>query len=436
MASGANFQFLQWAAWRYLVARKGRHGLSFMTTFSILGVAIGVAALIVVLSVMGGFELDLKNKMLKGQPHLEIINKTPLAGFSLKQYPLERFRKLYPDAEGIEPYTEADVVLKQGKHLSAVVLFGIDPKVGGALWAFDTSMTEGRLDSIGSAHSPSIMHQGEKAQWPGIVIGDSLASQLGADIGDEIVVLSPEAASSSTILGGGTITRSYIVSGLFHTGLFNYDSKWAVVSLDEGRKFLADYDPSLDEDQYVSGVGINSKDPLSIEKYKGRLAKIGKDELQGKSWKDTNSALLFALKLEKYTMGSILLLIVLVAAFSISGTMMMTVYHKKQQISLFRSIGMTQRDIGRLYLLQGFTIGTVGITLGLLLGLGLCFMLQQLRYADLPANLLSLRSLPVKYLPFDYIVICAAAWSLSLLGAFYPAMIAARQNPSQGLRYS
>ena len=96
---------------------------------------------------------------------------------------------------------------------------------------------------------------------------------------------------------------------------------------------------------------------------------------------------------------------------------------------------MSQKDVGRLYLIQGFTIGTVGIIGGLILGLAMCFTLQQLRYADLPANLVSLRSLPVKYLPVEYAVICLAAWTLSLLGAFYPAMIAAKQNPSQGLRY-
>ncbi len=430
----ASFKFIQWAAWRYLVARKGRQGLSFMTSFSVLGVTIGVAALIVVLSVMGGFEQDLKEKMLKGQPHLEVLGENALAGFSLNEHPLASFQKLFPDADGIAPYTEADVVLKQGKHLSAVVLFGIDPKIGGSLWAFDESMTEGKLKDIADEHMPIISAEGERSSWPGIVLGDGLAGQLGADVGDEVLVLSPQAASSSTITSGGTITRSYVVVGTFHTGLFNYDSKWAVVRLDEGRKFMPDYEPSLDEDAFVTGVGVNHKNPYAIDSYVKTLKSV--PGLMGRTWKDTNSALLFALKLEKYTMGAILMLIVLVAAFSISGTMMMTVFHKKQQISLLRSLGMTQRDIGRLYLLQGATIGAVGITFGLGLGLGLCSLLRALHFADLPANLLSLRSLPVKYLPLEYAVICGSAFVLSMLGALYPALMAARQNPSQGLRYS
>jgi lipoprotein-releasing system permease protein len=430
----ADFTFIRWAAWRYLVARKGRQGLSFMTTFSILGVTIGVAALIVVLSVMGGFEQDLKQKMLRGEPHLEVLGENAIAGFSLKEHPLDSFRKMFPDAEGVAPFTQADVVLKQGKHLSAVVLFGIDPEIGGALWAFDESMTEGKLKDIADEHMPIVSSEGERSRWPGIVLGDGLAGQLGADIGDEVVVLSPQASSSSALTSGGTIARSYVVVGIFHTGLFNYDAKWAVVRLDEGRKFLSDYEPSLDDDLYVTGVGVNHTNPFEIDGYVERLK--GLAGLQGKTWKDTNSALLFALKLEKYTMGAILMLIVLVAAFSISGTMMMNVFHKKQQISLLRSLGMTQAGIGRLYLFQGAMIGTIGIIGGLCLGLLLCYLLQALRYADLPANLLSLRSLPVKYLPLEYAIICFSAWLLSIIGAFYPAVTAARQNPSQGLRYS
>jgi lipoprotein-releasing system permease protein len=406
-----------------------------MTTFSIIGVMIGVAALIVVLSVMGGFEQDLKNKMLRGQPHLEVLAENAVAGFSLQKYPLSTFEKMFPEATGIAPFVQSDVVLKQGKHISAVVLFGLDPEIGGDLWAFDSSMTEGKLADIATEHAPLITTDGDRSRWPGIVLGDSLAGQLGAQIGDEITVLSPQAASSSTIMSGGTITRSYVLVGTFHTGLFNYDSKWAVVSLSEGRKFMSDYEPSLDDEDYVIGVGVNTKDPMHIDPLAERLKQQIKG-LSGKTWKQTNSALIFALQLEKYTMGAILMLIILVAAFSISGTMMMTVYHKKQQISLLRSLGMTQRDIGRLYLVQGFTIGTVGIVLGLALGLGLCILLKQLRFAELPVNLVSLRSLPVRFLPFDYMIICGAAWILSLLGAFYPAAIAARQNPSQGLRYS
>lgn len=425
---------LLWMAWRNLVARKGRHGLSFMTVISIAGVTVGVSALIIVLSVMGGFEQELKRKMLKGQPHLEIMNPQALAGFPLKDYPLQLFRDQVPEATGIEAFTQADVVLKQGKHLSPVVLFGVDPKGEEHLWGFNDAMVEGKLADIGKEHLPILTTEGEASRWPGVVLGQTLATQLGADIGDEITILSPSAATSaSTALGGGTITRHYVVVGTFATGLFNFDSKWAVVSLAEGRKFMTDYDPSMDADAYVSGVAINVKEPYNVSEFADRIKKVTK--LDAKTWQDTNSALLFALKLEKFTMGSILMLIVLVAAFSISGTMMMTVFHKKRQVALLRSLGMSQRNIAKLFLAQGAAIGGVGIVFGVSFGLTVCFFLDEMRVKSMKMDLFYLKSLPVKYLPTDYLVICSVALILSLLGAVYPALTAARHNASQGLRY-
>ena len=425
---------IMWIAWRNLVSRKNRHGLSFMTNISIVGVCLGVAALIVVLSVMGGFEYELKDKMLKGQPHLEIFAQNTVAGFSLNKYPLKTFKKSMPDAVAMEPFTQADVVLKQGKHMAAVVLFGVDPSVPNHLWGFNDAMVAGKIEDIGSSHYPVIRFDKDDQKWPGIVLGDSLSEQLGADLGDEITILNPVSASSSQIIGGGTVSRHYVLVGTFHTGLFNYDAKWALVSLDEGRKFMMDYDPSLDDEAFVSGIAVNVKEPYDIDRVAAKVLPIS-SELKPLTWKDSNSALIFALKLEKYAMGAILMLTVLVAAFSISGTMMMTVFHKKRQVCLLRSIGMTQRGVVRLFLAQGFVIGSIGILLGLILGLGLCLLIYELRYVEMPSNIFNLRALPVKFLPLEYGVICLFAWGLSLVGAVYPAIMASRQNPSSGLRY-
>ena len=178
--------------------------------------------------------------------------------------------------------------------------------------------------------------------FPGIALGDQLALQIGADIGDEITLLSPQASSSSA-MAGGTLARRYVVTGKISTGLFNYDAKWCVVSLDEARYFMPDYDASLSEDLYVTGVAMNVSDPMNMEPYVNKTKKWA--DLTAKTWQVTNKSLLFALKLEKFTMGSILMLIVLVAAFSISGTMIMTVFHKKGQVSILRSLGMTQGEI-------------------------------------------------------------------------------------------
>ena len=429
-----HWRFLTWVAWRYLVNRRGKSGLSMMTTISIVGVTIGVAALIIVLSVMGGFEQDLKEKMLRGQPHVEIVGQNAIAGFSLKQFPLEKIQALVPTATGAESYTQADVALKHGKHLSTAVMFGVDPKAKGHMWGFGDSMKEGALSALNGLHRPLITsaEPGNDIQFPGIVLGEQLAGQLSADIGDEISVITPNARAE--VSEGATLTRSYILVGIFNTGLFNYDAKWAVVSLTEGRKFLADYDETLDEQEYVTGVALNVDDPMHIEAAMAKVTDQLKD-LKPQTWKQSNAALLFALKLEKFTMGAILMLIVLVAAFSISGTMMMTVFHRKTQICLLRALGLRQSDIIKAFLLQGGVIGGVGVGIGMLAGLIICTLIYILHRYQLTPNIYFLRALPVKFLPVDYAIIAVFALGLALFGAFYPAYMASRQDPSRGLRF-
>ena len=404
-----------------------------MTVFSILGVTFGVAALVIVLSVMGGFEEILKDKMLRGQAHVEILAENPILGFPLSDDIMEKLEKKFPEALGMQAFIQSDVVIKQRKHLSSAILLGLDSKKEIGLWALRDSMTEGSFKSIDDEHYPLISFDDNENKWPGIVLGEGLASQLGADLGDEITILSPQASSSSTVLSGGTVSRNYVVTGLFQSGLGDYDSKFAVTSIPEARKFMIDFDSTMDDENYVTGVAFNLLNPYLADTLKKRFKSDG---LQLRNWRDDNAALLSALLLEKYTMSAILTLIVLVAAFSISGTMMMSVFHRKTQLSLFRALGFTQKDVQYFYIIQGFIIGSLGILLGMFFGLGFCSFLHIMRDMNVPVSLNALQSLPVKFLPFEYFLIALMAWFLSIIGALYPAMTASRQNPSIGLRYS
>ena len=427
--------WIWWLAWRQFSARRQGGGLSFMTVVSIAGVAIGVGALVVVLSVMGGFEADLRRKMLSGEPHIEIISSgNALAGFSLKEHSIASFKKAFPNATAIQPFVSSDVVLKRRAFVTSATLIGVNSDVENTgLWAFDGAFTDGSMSSLYSHHRARLPQQlGVYQDLPGIALGDQLALQIGADIGDEITVLSPQASSSSA-LAGGTLARRYVVTGKISTGLANYDGKWSIVSLEEGRYFMPDYDASLAEEEYVTGVAMNVPDPLKLESYVAKLKKW--PDLLPKTWQMTNKSLLFALKLEKFTMGSILMLIVLVAAFSISGTMIMTVFHKRNQVSILRSLGMSQLEIAKLFLAHGFTIGTVGVLLGFLGGIGICWLIKSTPLVPLPEGMYYLRTLPVKFLPAEYGVICFCAWVFALLASAYPAMAASAQNPSDGVRY-
>lgn len=417
--------YLVWIAWRKIISHKGK-SLSFMTVFSILGVAIGVAALTIVLSVMGGFEQDLVAKMFKGLPHLEIISENPLTGFSLKEFPLAGFEEKFKDTLGVEPFVQADVVIKNRKNLGSITLLGIDPERGGKLWGFSQGMVSGKISDLLQVDSSG------ETPIPGIILGDALALQINAEVGDEIMILSPQAGISSGPLNGSTIASKFRVIGIFMTDLPRYDTRYAVVSLAEGRKFLVDYEDSLAEEEYVSGIAMNIEDPTEVDTYAARVS--DDPRLNTTTWKVANKSLLFALKLEKFTMGAILLLIVLVAAFSISGTLMMTAYHQKSQIAIMRSLGMQEKDISALFMIHGGLIGVLGAVCGMVVGLGVCALLYYFQFINLPDGVYYQEKLPVKFLPLEYCVIALSAWILSVVAAVYPAYVAAKQDPGSGLR--
>lgn len=412
--------FLIWIAAKQVFSKRRKAGLSFMTYASVLGVAIGVAALVITLSVMGGFENDLKNRMFRGLPHLEYYHENPFVGFSLDSYPIETFRSEFPRAEFIEPFVKSDVVLKNRNHLASIVVFGLSKTSKGSLWGFGDGMVVGDLSNL---HSDSGL--------PGIVLGEDLAFDLSVDVGDEVIGLSPSSTISDA-LGGQKLSKTFEVVGIFKTDLSKYDSKYAVVSMQHGRFFMADYDDSLQEESYVSGVALNFEDPESVELFVGPKKSL--KGLRATSWKEVNKSLLFALLLEKYTMGAVLFLIVLVAAFSIAGTVMMTVYYKRQQISLFRSLGMKFSDVLRMFIGHGVVIGLVGVCLGVLVGLAGCFLVESIGSLPLPKDVYILQALPVKYLYWDYFFICLCAFAVTVMASIYPAYIAASRQPGEGLR--
>ncbi len=394
-----------------------------MTIASVLGTMIGVAALIIVLSVMGGFEKDLKSRIFKGLPHLEVLSSNPSVGFSLDRVPLEKMREHFPRAEIMEPFTRADLVFKHEKRLASVTLFGIDPKLGGRPWGFSEAMTSGSIEALGHADS----------QYPSLILGEALALQLGVEIDDLVTAISPQ-MNISDALAGHRFTQVFKIVGTFKTDIPNYDSKYAATDLPSGRKFMEEYEESLDDENYVSGIATTFDEPEMIDSLENapRLP----EDLKIVTWKDVNKSLLVALKLEKFAMGAVLFLIVLVAAFSISGTIMMTVYYKRNQVALLRALGMKSSEILQLFLTHGLIISAVGVSLGFLVGFGACFLIDHSELLKLPQGVYLIKKLPIRFLGIEYVVIGLGAFIISLAASVYPALKAAKQDPGAGLRYS
>ncbi len=395
-----------------------------MTSFSIAGVAVGVATLVIVLSVMGGFENDLRNKLLVGQPHLEVLNDNPILGFSRKKTPLEGLipPSLSADVSISQAYIQVDVIAKKGRYLNTATIFGVEPTKDTdvkSLWAFSQTMTEGDYNSI---------FKNEKNISP-ILLGESLAAQLNVELGDTLELLSPVNSSSDLLTTGGVI-KQFTVKGIFRTGMFNYDQKWAVTSIGEARIFLPEYDQSLEDEDYITGYALRLLEPYHAPKFKE--IKLPQS-LKVETWMENNKALLFALKLEKFTMATVLMLIVLVASFSIAGTMMMNVYFKTKQISILRAIGMNQGDIRKIFLYNSLFISFVGLLFGYILGLGVCFFLAEIKSVPLPKGAFYIPFIPVKFLPFDYLVIGILCLGFAVIAAIYPANTAAKLDTSKGL---
>ena len=401
-----------------------------MTWISIFGVAIGVTSLIVVLSVMGGFAGDLKRKLLTGTPHIEITAQNKHAGFSLKKYPLTSFKERLAEAEKVQSYIKSDVVLKNDNKLATAQLFGVNPKEESHLWAFDQFMIDGDVESVGRDHKTTLDINGES--FPGIILGSALAAKLGIDYGEKLTIVSPMTSVDILFSANTSFERHFVVAGIFNSNLFKYDQSWAVVSLDSARKFMVDYDPYLDEQEFVTGVAARITDVFQVDKF---ARSITEPKLKVRTWKDLNKSYLVALKLEKYSMSLVLGLIVLVAAFSISGTMAMTVFFRRGQIALMRSLGMTECNVLKLYLFQGLFIGFLGMIMGLIFGLLICFGIYYTDFISLPEGVYYLKKLPVKFLPYDYFFICFGALVLTLVAALFPSYLAAKQNASKGLRF-
>lgn len=397
-----------------------------MTWVSILGVAVGVGTLILVMSVMAAFSEDLKRNLLDNSPHMTVHHQKKAVGFSLNQYPVNWFQEKFKTARAIVPFISSEVVLQKGKVTTSASMLGIREQDQDIIpWPVKTGLVQGAFSLKNS------VKEGESVRP--ILLADSVAKAINAKMGDSIKVINPFYDTGDLFLGQSFVSR-YIVSGVFFplasSGTAD-QNRLVVLSLKNARRFLPEYDSSLEQQNIVSGVTIGFSDPWDVEKYRG--SDLSSEDLSAVSWQQSNSSLLFALKLEKYAMTSVLMLIVLVAAFSICGTLIMNSFHRRSQVSILRALGMTQKQIFELFLSHGALIGFVGVFLGLSVSILICLFFYLNSTGQMITGL-DLSRLPVKFLPLDYLVICSSAWILTVLSSVMPSLMAARLSPTQGLR--
>ncbi|MCX7990956.1 MAG: lipoprotein-releasing ABC transporter permease subunit [Proteobacteria bacterium] len=412
--------FELYVAFRYLKAKRKQTFISFITLISILGVILGVMALIVVLSVMSGFQKSLREKILGANAHIIVLNyEGPFNNY-------DDVMKKIKEVKGVEesaPFIISQVMLSSGERSTGVVLKGIDPILQAKVTNLEKSIKKGSLSDLK-----------KKRDLPQIVIGRELSRNLGALMGDKINLIIP--MGDITPMGVIPKVIEFEICGIVETGMFDYDSTMAYISLETAQKIFK-------LDKKITGIEVKVADifksDLIAQEIQGRLSLPFKT----RDWKEMNKNLFSALRLEKTALFIILLLIILVAAFNIITTLIMLVMEKNKDIAILKSMGATSKSIGKIFRLQGVIIGTVGTGVGAVLGVLISlnlhpivvFLEKVFKIELLARDVYMMDRFPSSIEPLDVILICLFSFLICYFATLYPAKKASSMDPAEILRY-
>jgi lipoprotein-releasing system permease protein len=414
---------------RYLKAKRKQNFISLITFISIGGVAIGVSALIVVLAVMTGAQNDIRDKIVGSSPHIIITGAERLT--------IREANDIIADVKNLRgiksatPFIYSQVILSSKERVSGVQIRGVMMGSGIDNNEFSKYMVAGTLDGlmhdqmIKSVETDEFGIVKTVLRAP-IIIGRELAIQLGVNLGDNLTVISP--VGKMTPLGSVPISKEFYIGGLFHAGMWEYDTGFALISISMAQNLfnihgtVSGVEVKVDDVYETSGIAQTLRQKLNIEY-------IIRD------WQQQNRNLFFALALEKTVIGLILILIIFVAAFNIISTLIMVTLEKTKDIVILKSMGASQRSIMKIFFYEGFTIGLIGTLLGVVGGMVLCELLDRYQFIKLPSDVYNLETLPVSMNLADIATVSLVAMVITVLAALYPAWNAGRVDPSESLRY-
>lgn len=403
---------------RYTRAKRRNHFISFISLISILGIALGVTALITVLSVMNGFENELRNRILGMASHATI---TSFAGPYQNWQSVQQIAQQQPRVIGSAPYVRAEAMLTQGKRVSGALIRGIEPAQEPAVSDIQDHLRSGELNQLVAGEY-------------NIILGNELAFSLGATVGDKITLISPQA----TFTAAGTLPRmrSFTISGIFEVGMYEYDRGVALIHIEDAKKLFR-------TEGGVTGVRLKLDDLFKVHETIIAMQPELPQSLRISDWRQQHANFFQAIQTEKRVMFIILTLIVAVAAFNIVSTLVMVVTDKQADIAILRTLGATPRSIMGVFMVQGSIIGLFGVLLGAVGGVALAVNVETIVPAIeqafntqfLPADVYYISKLPSELHWPDVYRITGIAFVLCLLATLYPAWRASRVQPAEALRY-
>jgi lipoprotein-releasing system permease protein len=407
-----SFEFF--IAKRYLKSKRKTKFVSVITLISVGGVLIGVTALDFILSMMNGFEKEVRSRIIGTTAHISVF-----AAYN----------------EGIDNYGELASRIKETKHVvdiapyiyykaaiasktgsDGIVVRGIDPEKEKLVTDIERNLKLGSLDLEQEGDEP-----------PGIMLGATLADRLGVELGDNVVLFSLKEGSLTT--GWSTPKATKLkVKGIFETGMYEYDASLAYIGLSTAQKLF-------NLGNRVTGLQIKLDNLYQAEKVAKELeSKLG-PHYYALDWMHMHKNLFSWMTLEKYAMFIVLSLIVAVAAFNIISTLIMVVIEKRKDIGILKSMGCTSTSIMKIFMFEGLVVGAVGIVLGSAFGYLLCWIQKTFNLISLPPEIYFINSLPVDMRPLDFILVALAALVLTFLATVYPARRASQLSPVDAIRY-
>jgi lipoprotein-releasing system permease protein len=418
--------FELFVARRYLTARGKDTFLSVITLISVGGVAVGVMALVVVISVMNGFEIDLREKILGTTAHITVLH-IGREGISDYQAVAAKVEKV-EGVEAVAPFVFVEGILSSKHDSIGAIIRGVDMESHRKISTIEDKIVEGTMDFDVAKESPLKPKLGGYAPpEDGIVLGVELARNLGVDLNDTVTLISPQVIWNP-LAPVPPKMKNFRVVGIFDVGMYEFDSSLAYIDLKTAQEFLG-------IPHKVNGLEVKVADVFDAPTVSARINDAVGLPYFARDWTVTHEQLWAMLSLEKHTMFVILTLIVLVAAFNILSTLIMIVIEKTAEIGIMKAMGATNGAVVRIFVLKGLIIGAVGTAIGLAAGLVLCRVLERYQFIKLPAEVYALRTLPVVVEPWDIVLICVVALAISVAATIYPAWRAARLEPVEAIQH-
>ncbi len=403
-------KFERFVALRYLTRRKGLFAI-ITTLIGVAGVSVGVAALITTLSVMNGFQSDIKEKVIGAQSHILVFGR--MAADAYPQY-IKKIEQI-PLVQAAAPHIYGQAILSYDGQSVGLVVRGLDPEKEKNINNLNESLTEGSFTPDWDEDAPAPL-----------VLGTELAYSLGAQVGDDVVLISPQSISTSA--GMFPKMKKFRVSGLLRTGYYEFDNTIAYTTLPHASDFLG-------LKGGVTGVAVKLHDLNQADQAAEQIRQAIGYGYAVRTFAQLNSTLYAALKLEKAVMFIILFLIIIVASLNIAGNLILLGTEKLRDIGLMRAMGASPKMIRKVFMWEAMAIATLGIFLGIALACLLCWIIATFNIVELPGDIYYLTKVPVRMEWTDILAVVGGSYLICFFAGLYPAAKASRVNPTDAIRY-